>query len=156
MNHGVPAVNSGLLWTRASSRTQWIPVCTVYVFVCVRVCERSRERAMRRIWEPCSFVGEKGVCTVCFPTLYIFVYPHLQIAVSVDASISAVYVIRFGGGTSCTSLSSGVVWSGSASTSTVSACKAMRSQQVKSVPSFGIQPGLGCVRRARHPCCAPC
>ena len=40
---------------------------------------------MRRIWEPCSFVGEKGVCTVCFPTLYIFVYPHLQIAVSVDA-----------------------------------------------------------------------
>ena len=40
---------------------------------------------MRRIWEPCSFVGEKGVCTVCFPTLYIFVFPHLQIAVSVDA-----------------------------------------------------------------------
>ena len=44
---------------------------------------------MRRIWEPCSFVGEKGVCTVCFPTLYIFVYPHLQIAVSVDALVSA-------------------------------------------------------------------
>ena len=85
MNHGVPAVNSGLLWTRASSRTRWTLVCTAYVFVCVRVCERSRERAMRRIWEPCSFVGQQGVCTVCFPTFYIFMYPHLQIAVSVDA-----------------------------------------------------------------------
>ena len=40
---------------------------------------------MRRIWEPCSFVGQQGVCTVCFPTFYIFMYPHLQIAVSVDA-----------------------------------------------------------------------
>jgi hypothetical protein len=40
---------------------------------------------MRRIWEPCSFVGQKGVCTVCFPTFYIFMYPHIQIAVSVDA-----------------------------------------------------------------------
>ena len=40
---------------------------------------------MRRIWEPCSFVGQKGVCTVCIPTFYIFMYPHIQIAVSVDA-----------------------------------------------------------------------
>ena len=40
---------------------------------------------MRRIWEPCSFVGQKGVCTVRFPTFYIFMYPHIQIAVSVDA-----------------------------------------------------------------------
>ena len=41
---------------------------------------------MRRIWEPCSFVGQQGVCTVCFPTFYIFMYPHIQIAVSVDAA----------------------------------------------------------------------
>ena len=85
MNHGVPTLDSGLLQTRASSRTRWTLVCTAYLFVCVRVCERSRERAMRRIWEPCSFVGQQGVCTVCFPTFYIFMYPHLQIAVSVDA-----------------------------------------------------------------------
>ena len=43
---------------------------------------------MRRIWEPCSFVGQQGVCTVCFPTFYIFMYPHLQIAVSVDADLT--------------------------------------------------------------------
>ena len=42
---------------------------------------------MRRIWEPCSFelCGEKGVCTVCFPTLYVCVYPEIQIANNVDA-----------------------------------------------------------------------
>ena len=46
---------------------------------------------MRRIWEPCSFelCGEKGVCTVCFPTLYVCVYPEIQIAVNVDAFAAA-------------------------------------------------------------------